>query len=292
VIDEPLTHLAAPSPVASRSWRIHHRTSYTYAAPARESFNEIRLAPVTNKYQTLRSFSLAITPSVPIRQYIDFCSNTVHHFDIPLPHQILLVESRAVVATHPPKPLPENTPSLPLAQLPRAIMDSYCYDYLGASRFVDLEAQTWRLAVDATVGVTDSWPAVLAIMRFVHGWLAYTPASTHVHTHIRDLLTHRRGVCQDFAHLMCGLCRSLKIPARYVSGYLADEQARATHAWLEVFLPDLGWLPMDPTHNRQIDNTYVKIAAGRDYADVPPITGSYKGSLNRKMEVDVNIEAL
>jgi hypothetical protein len=109
---------------------------------------------------------------------------------------------------------------------------------------------------------------------------------------LRDALAQRRGVCQDFAHVMLGLCRALKMPARYVSGYLAVEKARATHAWVEVWIPTAGWLALDPTHNRQIDETYIKIGAGRDYADVPPVAGYYRGTMERKLEVDVQIEAL
>ena len=148
------------------------------------------------------------------------------------------------------------------------------------------------MALDATVGLTDAWQASVAIMRFVHGRLSYEPNSTTVHTHMRDVLKEKRGVCQDFAHVMLGLCRSLKIPALYVSGYLATEVAQATHAWVEVLIPGVGWRALDPTHNRQTDEAYVKIAVGRDYADVPPVSGNYKGTLNRKLEVNVNIRAL
>jgi transglutaminase-like putative cysteine protease len=105
---------------------------------------------------------------------------------------------------------------------------------------------------------------------------------------IRD----RRGVCQDFAHMMIGLCRSVKIPARYISGYLATEAASATHAWVEVFVPGAGWRALDPTHNRQVDGTYVKIGHGRDYGDVPPVSGHYRGTLERTMEVEVKITAV
>jgi transglutaminase-like putative cysteine protease len=107
---------------------------------------------------------------------------------------------------------------------------------------------------------------------------------------MREVLRERRGVCQDFAHVMIGLCRSLKIPALYVSGYLATDTASATHAWMEVFGPGVGWRGLDPPHNRQTDETYVKIAVGRDYADVPPLTGNYRGTLERKMEVEVKIQ--
>jgi transglutaminase-like putative cysteine protease len=154
---------------------------------------------------------------------------------------------------------------------------------------VEIDLEAWRLALDAAAGQSDVWQSALALMRFVHGFLKYEPHSTHVHTHMRDVIAKRRGVCQDYAHLMIGLCRSAKIPARYVSGYLATESASTTHAWVEVFIPTTGWLGLDPTHNCQIGETYVKIGVGRDYADVPPVAGSYRGTLNRRMEVEVKI---
>ena len=167
-----------------------------------------------------------------------------------------------------------------------------CFDYLQGSRFVELSPEAWKLALDATDGVDDAWLSVLALMKFVHGFLKYEPKSTHVHTHMSEVLKDRRGVCQDFAHLMIGLCRSLKIPARYVSGYLATESASATHAWTEAFIPGHGWRALDPTHNCQINETYVKIGHGRDYGDVPPVSGNYHGTLERKMEVEVRISAI
>jgi transglutaminase-like putative cysteine protease len=109
--------------------------------------------------------------------------------------------------------------------------------------------------VDATHSLTNTWQAALAFMRFVHGYIAYLPSATTVHTHLREVLLERRGVCQDFAHVMIGLCRSLKIPALYVSGYLATETPSATHEWAEVFVPGLGWRGLDPTHNCQTAET-------------------------------------
>jgi transglutaminase-like putative cysteine protease len=108
---------------------------------------------------------------------------------------------------------------------------------------------------------------------------------------MQDVLQQRRGVCQDFAHVLLGLCRTLKIPALYVSGYLATETASATHAWTEVFVPGHGWQALDPTHNRVPDEHYVKIGVGRDYADVAPVKGTYKGTIERTMNVEVMIEA-
>ncbi len=271
-------------------WRVQHRTSYLYAAAARDSFNDVRLRPPTNERQSVESFELIVKPEVPVTFYRDFYSNWVHHFELAAPHAELTIESRSVVHVHPPPMLSPEAVTAPLTAMPELIKTVECFDYLGASRFVEIEPDIWRMAIDATMGVTDTWQAAQAIMRFVHGHLAYAPESTNVHTPVRDVLIQRRGVCQDFAHVMVGLCRAIRIPARYVSGYLAVQEARATHAWVEIWIPRRGWLAVDPTHSRQIDETYIKIAVGRDYSDVPPVAGTYRGSVDRKMEIDVQID--
>lgn len=270
---------------------ILHRTRYTYASPVRDSFNDVRLQPMPIPEQTVESFLLKVLPAARLTHFTDFYSNWVNHFEIIEPHSYLLIEAQSRVVTQPPPPLPAVA-LCPFDQIKEAPSIERCYDYLQASRFVELSPEAWRLALDATVGVNDVWLTVLALMKFIHGFLKYESNSTHVHTHMNDVLKDRRGVCQDFAHLMLGMCRSLKIPARYVSGYLATESASATHAWVEVFIPGHGWRGLDPTHNCQIGETYVKLGNGRDYADVSPISGNYRGTLERKMEVEVRITPL
>jgi transglutaminase-like putative cysteine protease len=268
---------------------ILHRTRYTYASPARDSFNDVRLEPPSTPHQTVESFCLHVQPDTRLNRYTDFYSNLVHHFEIPSAHDSLLVESKAKVATHWPEPLAADARLCPLEKLGNGLDADRCFDFLQSSRYVELDVEPWRLALDAMEGRTDVWPVALELMRFTHEYLEYQPNSTHVHTHMRDVLAQRRGVCQDYAHLLIGLCRSVKIPARYISGYLATEAASATHAWVEIYIPGPGWRALDPTHNRQIDETYVKIGHGRDYADVAPISGNYHGTLDRKMEVEVKI---
>ena len=270
---------------------ILHRTRYTYASPVRDSFNDVRLQPMPIPEQTVESFLLKVLPAARLTHFKDFYSNWVNHFEIPEPHGYLLIEAQSRVATHPPAPLPAET-LCPFDKMREAPHIERCFDYLLESRFVELSPEVWKLALDVTDGMTDAWLAVLALMKFVHGFLKYEPLSTHVHTHMSEVLRDRRGVCQDFAHVFLGLCRSLKIPARYVSGYLATETASATHAWVEVFVPGHGWRGLDPTHNCQIGATYVKLGNGRDYADVPPISGNYRGTLERKMEVEVKVQVL
>lgn len=273
-------------------WEIIHRTHFAYAGQVRDSFNEARLQPFSDEWQTVDHFLLKVLPAARLRHHHDFYSNTVHHFEIVEPHTTLLVESHLRV-TIKPRPLLAATDSpWPMARIGEAARETRVFDFLQESRFVEMSPEFWRQAIDVTDGVTDTWQAALAVMRWVHANLIYVPAATSAHTHARDVLKDKRGVCQDFAHVMLGLCRSLKIPALYVSGYLATEIASATHAWVEVLIPGIGWRPLDPTHNCQPDETYVKIAVGRDYADVAPIRGTYKGTTERTMDVNVRIERL
>jgi len=269
-------------------WEIFHRTRYTYATPVRDSFNDVRLQPMPIPGQTVESFLLRVLPAARLTHFRDFYSNWVNHFEIIEPHDYLMIEATSRIVTHPPAPLPD-APLCSLAELRDSPNVDRCFDYLLESRFVELSPEAWKLALDATVGVDDAWQAALAVMRFVNGYLKYESASTNVHTHMSEVLRDRRGVCQDFAHLMIGMCRSLKIPARYVSGYLALETASATHAWVEVFIPGHGWRALDPTHNCQLGGEYVKLGNGRDYADVSPISGNYRGTRDRKMDVEVRI---
>jgi transglutaminase-like putative cysteine protease len=272
-------------------FEILHRTRYTYATPVRDSFNDVRLQPMPIPEQTVESYLLRVLPAARLTHFKDFYSNWIQHFEIIEPHSYLSIEASSRVVTNPPATLPD-APHCSFDKMREAPNIERCFDYLLESRFVELSPEAWKLALDATAGMEDAWQAALALMRFVHGYLKYESNSTHVHTHMKEVLDHRRGVCQDFAHLMIGLCRLLKIPARYVSGYLATEAASATHAWMEVFVPGHGWRGLDPTHNCQLGETYIKIGNGRDYGDVPPISGNYRGTRDHKMEVEVKITPL
>lgn len=271
-------------------WDITHRTRYTYASPVNSSVNELRLQPISSEQQTLESFDLQISPQSRLRHYRDFYFNDVHHFEISGAHSELTIETRTAITTHAQPALPRDARPASRSQLKNALNVGRCYDFLQASRFVDTEPETWRLAVDAVNGEDDVWQCAMRLMDFIKKHLTYQSNSTHVHTHMREVLAERRGVCQDFAHVTLGLCRTLQIPALYVSGYLATETASATHAWVEIFVPGHGWQPLDPTHDRQPDESYVKIAVGRDYADVPPIRGTYKGTAAHTLTVEVKVE--
>lgn len=269
--------------------QISHRTQYHYASPVRESFNEVRLRPVSNEHQRCESFVLKVLPATRLRHYDDFFANCVHHFEIPESHSALSIEADSTVVTNRANWLEPAAAPFPLARVAECARMERCFDYLQPSTYVDLGPEVWRLALDVIGDRADVWQAAQALMRWVHGNLAYVPRSTTAYTRMSEALGRRTGVCQDFAHVLIGLCRAVQIPALYVSGYFHTPGAEASHAWAEVFLPEIGWRALDPTHDSQPDERYVKVAVGRDYADVPPTRGHYKGTQDRRMEVDVRI---
>jgi len=277
---------------------ILHRTRFKYAASVRESFNEARLQPVTTGDQVCHSFLLKILPTSRLSHYFDFYFNYVHLFDITPPHTELVVEATSTVTTGDEPVLPAAATPAPLKEIGACARLERCYDFLQSSTYVEAGPELWRLALDTTDGQTDTWQAAQAIMRHIHQDFRYQPAVTHAHTHMREVLQARAGVCQDFAHVMIGLCRALKIPARYVSGYLyngpADQLkgAQASHAWVEVYLPGPGWCGLDPTNARLADGHYIKVAVGRDYADVSPLKGTYRGTAKRQLSVEVLVSRL
>ncbi|SPE56300.1 Transglutaminase domain protein [Verrucomicrobia bacterium] len=277
--------------------QVRHRTDFSYAQPVTQSCNELRLKPDSKDGQICENFALKILPAVTLSDYLDFYFNVVHFFEILEPHAELSIESTADVITV-ANQLAYEAATTPLTCLTECARMEQCYDFLQSSSLVSVSPDIWRLAVDACQGQTDIWQSALAIMRFIHAGFAYVPSSTSVNTHMLEVLQQRRGVCQDFAHVMLGMCRAMKMPARYVSGYLYNGPAggllgaQASHAWCEIYLPGLGWRGLDPTNNQQADERYLRIAAGRDYADVAPIKGHYKGTSNRTMNVEVEIRAL
>ncbi len=275
-----------------------HRTRYKYETNVRESFNEARLQPVSTGAQVCQNFLLKILPTSKLSHYLDFHFNIVHLFEITQSHTELSVEATSVVTTGDLPVLAAEATSTPLAAMGDCARQERCYDFLQASTYVESGAELWRLALDVTEDQIDAWQTAQTIMQYIFREFRYQPSSTHVHTHMRDVVKDRAGVCQDFAHVMLGLCRAVKIPARYVSGYLYNgpaehlKGAQASHAWVEVYLPATGWCGLDPTNNRLVDGHYVKVAVGRDYADVSPLKGTYRGTAKRQMTVDVLVTRL
>jgi transglutaminase-like putative cysteine protease len=279
--------------------RLHvlHRTHFSYRAPVRDSLNEVRLQPVVHAHQAVESFNLRIAPFAQPKHQLDFYQNHVHRFDVLAPHKDLDVEANSIVVTATP-PDPVAGELVPLQQMKKCMDLADCYDFLQPSTYVAIDPEVTKMAAEITRGCDDAWSAVLALLAFIKSEFRYQPAVTNVHTKMTEALRLRQGVCQDFAHVVIGLSRALSIPARYISGYLyngpADQLkgAQASHAWLEVFLPGHGWIGIDPTNHMQTGERHVRIAAGRDYSDVSPLRGTYRGTGERTLHVDVLVSRL
>lgn len=247
--------------------------------------------------QRCLEFALSTEPATAPRDYADFYGNTVHYFEIVPAHPALAVEAWSAVETIPlaDRPIP---PLVTAAELERADERALQAEFAASSPLVELDDAFAREAGLALGNVRhDVWSDVRRLGSYVFRTFAYRPNSTAVNTPARDALALRRGVCQDFAHVHLGLCRSLGMPARYVSGYFFNptrkpDEAEASHAWIEVWLPGYGWAAYDPTHDRMADDRYVKVAVGRDYADICPVKGTYRGGTTRGLEVNVTVRAV
>jgi transglutaminase-like putative cysteine protease len=269
-----------------------HRTTFAYAGKAHDSFNEVRLRPLDDASQVCRSFELRTDPATQMRDYVDFYGNMVHYFDITAGHEKLVIEAVSEVETTPNAGRPE-VPVVPrsLGDAERELRAEFVVD----SHYVPLDVSVWKEAQDALqAGRSDIWSDVRSICRHVYRTFAYKPRTTGVATLATDAIKLRSGVCQDFAHVALGMCRTSGIPARYVSGYFIKVQRRAgeeeaSHAWIEAFVPGYGWAAYDPTHDRAADERYVKVACGRDYGDIRPVSGTYRGGKTRSLSVDVRL---
>ncbi|MGN7454542.1 transglutaminase family protein [Paenibacillus pasadenensis] len=280
--------------------RISHVTTYRYSDPVRDSVNEIRLTPVTNKHQSCYQHSISVEPNAPLLAYEDAFGNKVHAFTVNAAHRSLTVRTHSIVTTKEPGGA---------AGRAEAEADA-AWSWLGGDEALDRFAEYLLPTgyTEQTAGIrsyTDGHPPD---ERGVGSWLErlcgrirdefiYDPLATTVQTKASDLLQTRRGVCQDFAHLMIACCRCQGVPARYVSGYhfvgdLSGGNAdfeQASHAWVEAYVPGAGWRGYDPTNASLVGERYVKLGHGLDYRDIVPFKGVYLGSGVQTLEVHVDV---
>jgi transglutaminase-like putative cysteine protease len=259
---------------------VEHVTRFSYDDAITEAYTELRLKPSHRSGQRCSSFSLVPEPrGATVAEYVDRFGNAVHHFDVLEQHERMAITARSEVWT-----APRFEGGAPLSPLDR-------FDFLAPSRYVPLDDRLAELAGSVS-GSEDTGRTARALMHGVGSAMTYERGSTNVHTTAAEALAEGRGVCQDFSHVMLGVCRAAGIPARYVSGYLFDPahgDLGESHAWVDVHTGDAGWLSLDPTHDTEQDEHYVRVGVGRDYADVPPSRGVYKGSADETLEVAVTI---
>ncbi|THF85711.1 transglutaminase family protein [Deinococcus sp. KSM4-11] len=266
---------------------IRHTTEYRYPVPAWDSFNQVRLHPSQEARQSVRSFHLHVAPDADITSRKDYFGAIVHNVHVHEPHTHLVIEAQAIVDTH-AMPAPPHTPLSTLRAERRRNTE-----FLVASPRVP--SGDWPEIFGVTrPGPDDDLPDfMMGLTTYLYRRFTYDTKATGVRTPLAEFAQHGRGVCQDFTHAMLGITRQLGIPARYVSGYLYSggemKGAEATHAWVEVLIPDYGWLGYDPTNNCVAQEKHVKIGHGREYSDVSPVRGTYYGGGKGELDVAVHV---
>jgi transglutaminase-like putative cysteine protease len=276
---------------------VFHRTTFTYGMPVSQSVNTLHLEPRTFPYQKTLGALIRVIPATRVRRFTDLFQNITHHFELPAAHSRLEIESRIKVHNL-PLDISIASREAKLTDYHEPSIRERIWPYLQDSRWVSRHPEVWRQAVDITRPYSAVFDQASALMEWIHTEFRYESGVTNVNTHLVEAFQMRCGVCQDFTHVMLGLCRAVGIPARYASGYLYNGPldtlvgAQASHAWTEVYLPSAGWIGFDPTNNTLADERYVKISVGRDYEDVAPVRGSYSGTGHCRMEVQVEVEKI
>jgi transglutaminase-like putative cysteine protease len=275
---------------------ITHATHLTWDDEVTESVMDVHLGPRDDTDQRVERFRLRVEPPMHVRRYEDGFGNAAHLLTTIRPYTSVEVIAESEVQTFLDDPF--ITPS----RAPRALDPVELADGLDPSPLVPHVPVVAQLAEE--YGSNDAFETVHRLMEMIYRDFTYRPGVTDVSTSIEQVIDHHYGVCQDFAHLLIGLCRSLGIPARYASGYIVPSEivpseagsssrgAGASHAWVEAFTPTHGWRGFDPTNSLLANERYVKIAIGRDYRDVPPTRGTYRGQVGEGLDVEVSVRVL
>ncbi|MGI8906868.1 MAG: transglutaminase family protein [Candidatus Sumerlaeaceae bacterium] len=279
-------------------YSVRHITRFHYSLPITESLTELRMQPTTDGQQVCRSFELNLNPRAAVTTHPDHFGNIVHHFDVPKPHGQLIIAAKSLVEVMPFPEIQERLPESAWDELDAAVDEEDLYEMLMPSRFTHATTLLIELGKELNMVRRDDPLTVLRQLNTaIYDRFAYEPQATQVDSTIDDALTCLSGVCQDYAHVMLTIMRQLlRIPSRYVSGYLfhredANDRSAvdATHAWVEGYLPRLGWVGFDPTNNLVAAERHIRVAVGRDYSDVPPTRGVHKGSATSELSVAVQV---
>jgi len=278
-------------------YSVRHITRYRYDAPVRESVMQLYMQPKSEGAQRLLSFQVATHPRAGLQAYTDHFGNAVYHFDVPGTHQELQIEADSEVEVQATSAPPEWVDASAWTALDAPAMKGEHFDMLEPRGLAHATpALDAFLAERSLAKTSDPMTTLRRLNRSLYEAFDYAPEATEVDSPIDVALAKRKGVCQDFAHIMIATARRWGIPARYVSGYLftkreaGDRSASdATHAWVEAFVPGSGWVGFDPTNNVLAGERHIRVAIGRDYSDVPPSRGIFKGPANSELAVAVRV---
>jgi len=288
-------------------YQITHTTTYSYLKLVSLCHNLVHLTPREEPRQKCLDRELRITPAPAlVQEQTDYFGNRACYFTVEEPHLELVVHALSKVEVKPfASPDPASTPSwervVETLKWDRSVQGLDAYQYVFDSPYIKASAELARFAAASFPEGRPLLEATHDLMQRIYKEFRYDPNATTLTTSLREVLELRRGVCQDFAHLQIGCLRSLGLAARYVSGYLRTKPpegeerlvgADASHAWLSVYCPGLGWIDHDPTNDVIPSDEHIVLAWGRDYDDVSPIKGVNLGGGHHSVGVTVDVEAL
>jgi transglutaminase-like putative cysteine protease len=285
-------------------YQVHHTTTYTYTDTVSGCHNELHLRPRDSAQQRCHTYDLHVQPEpAACSVHQDFFGNETTFLAIHEPHRTFAVTAHSTVEITPGRlPRPEST--MPWEQvrdlLPqeRSLAVLEAYQYVFDSPYVPRLAALRRYVSRTFAPHRPLLAALSELMQRIYHDFVYDPAATSISTPLQDVLHQRRGVCQDFAHVQIGCLRSLGLAARYVSGYLVTQPppgkprligADASHAWVSVYCPGVGWIDADPTNNVLPSDRHITVAVGRDYSDVSPVKGVVLGGGQHTVKVAVDV---
>jgi len=281
-------------------YALTHLTRFTYSEPITASVMEVQMQPRSDRNQRCIEFDMTISPPAHVMVRRNYLGNTVHVFDIPGRHSRIAIKTDATVEVKPLPDLPDAVSADAWDEIDAQVTeDRDLYDMLLPSRFAKPTDMLLSLADELNVNRDgDPLSTLRRLNTDIYETFEYIQNITRADSPIDEALERRVGVCQDFAHVMIALARHLGIPCRYISGYLYHRTDRdrsaadATHAWVEAWLPEHGWVGFDPTNNTLCNVQHIRVAIGRDYHDVPPTNGVYIGDATSELEVEVAVDEL
>ena len=279
-------------------YQIIHTNTFEYETAVDQSMNTIRLKPRTDECQRLLSYRTEITPASLTKEHVDLWGNYVEDFFIPESHRHLEVKTTSIVSVQrsPFMHYIHYNPEMMLIFHSNLFQQHYL-SFLKETAYTYMQPYQLK-EVESELGpMEDPVRFSMQVMDYLYRTFAYDGKSTHVDTLAQESFAIKKGVCQDLAHVMIGILRANRIPARYVSGYLyvGEDSAlkgdAASHAWVEVMVPGIGWVGLDPTNNVEALANHIRVGTGRDYADVSPLQGIYRGGRS-SLEVKVSVTLL
>jgi len=289
--------------------QVSHTTRFDYSEPVILAHNEIRMTPMQTGLQRVLDTQIHVefadnAAALPVKTvaHRDHFGNIVHHFDIAAPHRQLEIVSQSTI---------ETTHAIccgPEAELDTRPYAQHWAEFLawspGVPKLVEYKTVPSAHEICMDMKENEFEAALVDVASYFFRTFRFDPDVTHVHSSPAELFRQGGGVCQDMAHALIGVLRTAGIPARYVSGYIYDpgtdmdsdskkgdylRGASASHAWVQVWHDKFGWIGIDPTNNKLVDWQYIRTAIGRDYFDVPPIRGLFRGHVEQHMQVDVQV---